>query len=100
MGTFEVGLNAFRIMILLRAYGAREWNVVIGSHKLTGNGAIRRCGLVGDTVSLWRQALRSHVYSRHTQYSVYFLLPVGQDVGLSAPSLTPCLPAGHQVSPP
>ena len=51
MGTFEVGLNAFRIMILLRAYGAREWNVVIGSHKLSGNGAIRRCGLVGDTVS-------------------------------------------------
>jgi hypothetical protein len=27
------------------------------------SGTIRRCGLVGGSVSLWRQALRSHIYT-------------------------------------
>ena len=49
MGTFEVGRNAFCIMILLQTYGDQgvQWDSlnVIDLHKLIGSG-IRRCGFV------------------------------------------------------
>lgn len=58
MGTFEVVLNAFGIMIWLLAYRGREKSVVVkmrmasnGSY-LTALGRMRRCGLVGEGVSL------------------------------------------------
>ena len=50
-GTFEIGLNAFCIMILLQAYGDQGMEDgsldVTGPHNLTGNGSITRCGFVG-----------------------------------------------------
>ena len=51
METFEVGINAFCIMILLQDTGSQE--VKCGSvditdpHNLIGNGALRRCGFAG-----------------------------------------------------
>ena len=65
-----------------------------------GSGTIRRCGLVGVGVavllnmSLWKKTLSS---SSAQCKSVSALLPVDQDVELSAPS-APCLPGCCHVS--
>ena len=48
------------------------------------------CGL-GGSVPLWGQDLRSKKFSS-------FLLPVDQDVEVSAPSPAPRLPANHHAS--
>ena len=60
MGTFEVGLNAFCIMIFLQAYGDRVWNVVVCDwpegecNRLIGSDTISRCLIVGILWSCWR----------------------------------------------
>ena len=63
MGTFEVGLNAFCIMLWLQAYGNQgvECDGLNrnGPHRLCldawpiASGTIRKYGLVGGSVSLW-----------------------------------------------
>ena len=60
-----------------------------------GSATIMRCGLVEESVSLWRQALRSpsaHVLLS-VKESVPFWLPLDQHVELSAPSPALYLPA-------
>lgn len=56
MGTFEIELNAFCILILLQEYGAQgvEYDSlnVIGPHNLIGSVTIRRCGFVGVGMAL------------------------------------------------
>ena len=51
----------------------------------TGNGTMRRCGLVGGSVSLWRWALRSPILKLCPVW-LSLLPPVDQDVEDSAPS--------------
>ena len=56
MGTFEVELNAFCIMILLQSYEGQGVECgslnVIGPHNLIGSGIIRKCGFVGVGIAL------------------------------------------------
>jgi hypothetical protein len=56
------------------------------SHRLIGSGTIRRCGLAGGSVSLWVGFEVSNVQVRPSD----FLLPVDQDVELSALCLPAC----------
>ena len=71
-----------------------------------GSGTVRRCGLVGGSVSLWGQASRSPVLKlcpKKNQASwlpvedSYLLLSLDQVGQLSAP-LAPCLPGCCHVS--
>ena len=59
MGIFEVGLNAFCIMILLQAYGGQGVECgslnVIGLHNLLARGTLGRYGLVKVGVTLLKQ---------------------------------------------
>lgn len=51
-----------------------------------------RCCLVGGSVSLWEEALKSHMVKLCPVWDmVYILLPVGQDVQLSTTSPAPYL---------
>lgn len=56
MGTFEVVLNAYCVMILLSVYGGLGVECssldITGTHKLTGSVTIMRCGTVGVGVAL------------------------------------------------
>jgi hypothetical protein len=55
---------------------------------------IRRCGLVGESVLLWRQVLRSPMLKPHlVWHTVSLLMTWDQDVELSAHSPASCLPA-------
>ena len=69
MGTFEVVLTAYCIMVCLQAYGSQRVECgsvnAVGSHNLTGSSTIRRYGLVGGIVSLWGWALRSPLLKLH-----------------------------------
>ena len=63
MGTSEIVLNTFYVMILLQGYGGQgvecgSFNVT-GPHKLIGGSTIRKYGLIGESMSFWGQALRS-----------------------------------------
>ena len=76
-----------------------------GPHRLTclnarpiGSGTIRRCGLVGGSVSLWGRALRYPMLKLHPEWNSFLLMPADQDVELSAPSPAPCLPAHCHAS--
>ena len=74
------------------------WGSLNGTdpQKLTESGTIRRCGFVEVDMMLleWRQALRAYTYAQATpSVLVQFLLPLNQDVELSAPFPVPCLPA-------
>jgi hypothetical protein len=52
------------------------------------NLTIRRCGLDGESVSLWRQTLRSNVSMVGLVGQSSFLLPVDHDVELlTSPAL-------------
>jgi hypothetical protein len=64
------------------------------------SGTVRRCVLVGGSVSLWGWALEVSSYAQTppiVEQSVFWL-PLGQDVELSAPSPAPCLPACYYAS--
>jgi hypothetical protein len=63
----------------------------------TGSGIIRG-GLVGRSVSLWRWDLRFYKLKLGLVWHSLLLLPVDQDVELSAPSLAPCQPAHCHAS--
>ncbi|EGW11090.1 hypothetical protein I79_009899 [Cricetulus griseus] len=63
-----------------------------GSHRLTGSGTIRRCGLVGEIMSLGVGFEVSEAQTRLMAHCL-FLLPVNPDVELPVTSLAPCLPA-------
>ena len=63
-----------------------------------GGGIISRCGLVGGSMSLSR-ALRSPILKAIPSVAQSpLLLPVDQDIELSAPSLAPCLPGNSRAS--
>jgi hypothetical protein len=51
----------------------------------TGSGIVRRCGLVGESVSLWGRALRSPVLRLLPVWKTVSWQPLKQDVELSAP---------------
>jgi hypothetical protein len=57
-----------------------------------GSGTLRRC-VVGGSVSPWRAALKSHISQATPSVIRSPLMPVDQDVELSAPSPVPCLTA-------
>ena len=62
-----------------------------------GSGTIRKCGLVGENVSL---EVGFQVSNAQARPSVFlFLLPDHLDVELSATSPAPCLPVGCHTSP-
>jgi hypothetical protein len=59
-----------------------------------GSGTIRRCGLVGGSVSLYGVGLKaSYVQALPSVVHSLLLLLVDRDVELSASSPAPCLPA-------
>lgn len=68
---------------------------VTGPNKLIGGGSIRRCWRKFVIVRTGSEVSYAHVKPN----SVYFLLPVDQDVGLSALSPTSCLPIHLHVLP-
>jgi hypothetical protein len=51
------------------------------------------CGFVGESVSLLGRDLRSPMLKSSLVWISLLLLPVDQDVEISVPSPTPCLPA-------
>lgn len=59
-GTFEIGLNAFHIMILLKVYGGQKVEcgslIVFCPYKLIGSCTIRMCGLGGGSMVLLGKA--------------------------------------------
>ena len=60
---------------------------------------IRKCGLVGESMSLWKGALRSCICSSYAQCSTQASSAASdQDVALSAPSPAPRLSACHCAS--
>jgi len=61
------------------------------------NGTIRRCGLVGRSVSLGMGFEVSDV-SIQVQCHYLFLLPLDPDVEPSTTSPAPCLPVSHHAS--
>ena len=65
----------------------------------TESGAVKRHGLVGGSMSLWKQVLRSHI-SNYAHYGTQslFLLPADQDVELLV-HLVPSLPAHTAMLP-
>ena len=72
----------------------------LGKNAPNGTGTIRRCGLVGGSVSLWRWALRSHIFiyvQAMPSETDHFLLSSDQDVEFSATSPAPCLPVFHHI---
>ena len=76
------------VMVLWSAYA---W--------LMGSGTIRKYGLVGGNMPLYRQALRSPCAQVQPSVErVSSWLPLDQDVELSVPSPAPCPPAGYHVS--
>lgn len=67
---------------------------------LIESGAIRRCDIVGVGVVFWRKCVTvgtgfgvSYVQATPSVVHSLLLLPVDQDVDLSAPFLVPCLAA-------
>ena len=70
----------------------------IGPQKLTGRGTIRKCGFVGVCIALLEQVCHCKGVSEVSCAqaipcdTVHFLLLEDQDVDVSAPSPTPCLP--------
>lgn len=58
-----------------------------------GSGTIRRYSLVGGSVSLWGQALRSLFFKLH--YDSHLTSCCLQDVAVSAPA--PCLPVCYHA---
>jgi hypothetical protein len=55
-----------------------------------GTGTIKSCDLVGGSVALWGQTLRSYICSSYTHVTHSLLLLLAdQDVALSAPSPAP-----------
>jgi len=59
----------------------------------TGNGTIRRHGLVGGSVSLWGWALSSSMLKLCSAWGFSLVLAAeDQDVELLAPSPAPCQP--------
>ena len=73
-------------------YGGLNGN---GPHRSTGSGTIRRCGLVGGSVS-WSELEVSEAQARPRV--AFFPLPL--DLELSAPSPALCLPAHCHASHP
>ena len=107
MGTFEIGLNVFCIMILLQTYGGHGVECarlnVISSHKPIEIGTVSKCDLV--EVGVKRKCITVDVgfevsYAQPMPSdTVHFMLPVDQDVELSSPSPAPCLHACCHVPP-
>ena len=80
-----------KVGIQLEDGGDAEERHLCGLNMLdSGNGIIRRCGLVRGSESLWGWALREHPPS-WLKMPVLSWLQLAQDVELSAPSLEPCL---------
>jgi hypothetical protein len=63
-----------------------------------GSGTIRKCGLVGGSMSLWGRALRSDTQATPSVVNSLFLMPSDEDVEFSAPSPALSLPPCHHVS--
>ena len=62
--------------------------------RLTESNTIRRCGFVGQSVSLWVGSEVSEAQAKH----FLFLLPANPNVELSATSQAPRPPARHHAS--
>ena len=70
---------------------------VIDPHKLIVGGTIRRCDFVRESVTVGVELEVSYAQAMHSE-TAYFLLPMVQDVELSAPSPALCLPARHHAA--
>ena len=70
--------------------------VIVGMkwpHRFIETGTIGRCGIVRGSVSLGTDFEVSEAQARPRVFHSLFLLPMDQDVELSAPSPALCLPA-------